>query len=428
MKKIVKIIGGGLAGVEAAHFLANKGIEVHLYEMRPKKNTPAHHTSFLSELVCSNSLKSTSLNHASGLLKKEMEILNSLVLEAAFKNSVPSGQALSVDRHLFSEYITRKIVNHPKIVFHNEEVKSLDDEVTIIATGPLTSLDLVNELQKIILSKSLFFYDASAPIITKESIDLDIAYYKSRYDQDDDSYLNCPMTKDEYVNFYEQLIKAETVKLKAFEENYFEACTPIEVLAKRGIKTLLYGPLRPKGLALDKNNPPYAVVQLRQDNVHASLYNLVGFQTNLKYREQQRVFSLIPGLQNAEFIRYGLMHRNTYLNAPEILDKNLFLKAKPNVLIAGQLIGVEGYLESAVSGLISGIVAYLFLTKKEIILPPLETMTGSLINYIISAHPKHFTPMNANFGILINTSKKTRHKDVELAIKEMEKYWQKINE
>lgn len=428
IKKRIKIIGGGLAGVEAAYFLANKGIEVHLYEMRPKQTTPAHHTDFLAELVCSNSLKSTSLRHASGLLKKEMTILNSLILKAAHQTSVPSGQALSVDRHEFAKLITEKIKDHPLIFLHHEEVTKLDDELTIIASGPLTSPALTKEIQSLISEDLLYFYDASAPIITKESINLDIAYFKSRYDQLDASYLNCPMTKEQYELFYKELINAETIKLKDFETNYFESCTPVEVLAKRGFKTLLFGPLRARGLRRTEDDKSYAVVQLRQDNLIGSLYNIVGFQTNLKYSEQQRVFSLIPGLENAEFVRYGLMHRNTYLNAPAILDQNLFLKGKPNILFAGQLIGVEGYLESAMSGIVNGIVAYLFSNKKEIILPPLNTMTGSLINYIINASQTNFSPMNANFGILSNSHKKTREKDVEEAIIAMENYWQKINE
>ncbi|NCA96795.1 MAG: methylenetetrahydrofolate--tRNA-(uracil(54)-C(5))-methyltransferase (FADH(2)-oxidizing) TrmFO [Bacteroidia bacterium] len=424
----INIIGAGLAGVEAAHYLANQGHEVHLFEMRPKTMTPAHQTGDFAELVCSNSLKSNRLDNACGLLKEEMRIMNSLTMEVASKTAVPSGNALSVDRELFAKEITAKILQNKHIFIHHEEVTRLPDELTILATGPLSSDALIDNLNQVIGGDCLSFYDASAPIIAKSSIDFDIAYFKSRYEQGDDSYLNCPMNKEQYYRFVDELVSAKTVKLHDFESQYFEGCLPVEVIAKRGRDTLRYGPLKPKGLALDRSAPPYAVVQLRQDDLVASMYNIVGFQTNLTYGEQERVFRLIPGLEKAEFVRYGLMHRNTYINAPKALNGNLSLRNKPNIIIAGQLSGVEGYVESAACGLIAGIVAHHLALGKEALLPPTSTMIGSLLRYITKANPINFTPMNANFGILDNADKRHRDNDAQVALQAIGEYWKACNE
>ena len=424
----INVIGAGLAGVEAAFFLANKGHEVHLFEKRPHKMTPAHQSGLFGELVCSNSLKSNRLDNACGLLKEEMRAMQSLTMEAASFSSVPSGNALSVDREQFAKLITEKIRQNANIFVHSEDVKRLPDELTVLATGPLTSDELVDDISNIIGVKALSFYDASAPIISKDGINLHIAYFKSRYEQGDDSYINCPFSRDEYYRFVDELQKAETVKLRDFESQYFEGCLPIEVLAKRGVDTLRYGPLKPKGLALDRNHPPYAVVQLRQDNLIATLYNIVGFQTNLTYREQERVFRLIPGLESAEFERFGLMHRNTYINSPLALNDNLAIKNKDNIIVAGQLSGVEGYVESAATGIIAGIIAHHIAIGKEAPIPPSSTMIGSLIRYITKANPHGFSPMNANFGILANADKRHRQKDAEKALAAIKEYWTSANE
>ena len=424
----INVIGAGLAGVEAAFYLANKGHEVHLFEKRPQVMTPAHQSGLFAELVCSNSLKSNRLDNACGLLKEEMRIMNSLTMEAAALSSVPSGNALSVDRELFAKIITEKIRQNKHILIVSEDVKTFSEELTIVTTGPLTSDALVDELVTIIGPNALSFYDASAPILTKESINFDVAYFKSRYEQGDNSYINCPFNKDEYYQFIEQLVNAKTVVLHEFESNYFEGCLPIEVLAKRGADTLRYGPLKPKGLALDRSNPPYAVAQLRQDNLIGSLYNIVGFQTNLAYSEQERLFRMIPGLEKAEFLRFGLMHRNTYINSPLVLDENLTLKNKNNIIVAGQLSGVEGYVESAATGIIAGIVAHQILNNKNSKLPPTSTMIGSLVRYITKANPETFTPMNANFGILENANKRHRDIDISNSLEAIKKYWEDVNE
>ncbi|HZJ89166.1 MAG TPA: methylenetetrahydrofolate--tRNA-(uracil(54)-C(5))-methyltransferase (FADH(2)-oxidizing) TrmFO [Bacilli bacterium] len=424
MKKVT-IIGAGLAGAEAAYFLARNGIKVTLYEMRPEKVTPAHQTGNFAELVCSNSLKSENLEHASGLLKKELAVLKSLILRAARATKVPAGSALSVDRELFSEYITKEIRKHKNIEVINEEVTKLPKGIVIVATGPLTSEALTKELQTLIGQDFLSFYDASAPIITKDSIDLNIAYFKSRYEQSDDAYLNCPFTKEEYDVFHAELKKAETVKLRDFEKKYFEACMPIEVLAKRGVNTMRYGPLKPKGLERKDYPKPHAVLQLRQDNLIGSLYNLVGFQTNLTYSEQERVFRLIPGLKEAEFVRFGLMHRNTFINAPAVLNRDFSLKMNKNVYIAGQLSGVEGYVESAANGLFVALNVLAALTKKEVKYPRI-TMLGALMHYVVHANPNNFTPMNANFGLLPSVKKKERlefAKEAILKTKEIAKLY-----
>lgn len=403
MEPKISIIGAGLAGVEAAYYLANKGYKVKLYEQKPLKKSKAHHSDFFAELVCSNSLKNKNLDNACGLLKKEMEMLNSIMIEAAKASEVPSGNALSVDREVFAKYITQKIKSHPNIEVIAEEVKEFKQGYTIVATGPLTSSDFSQYLQQKLGEDFLFFYDASAPIVTLKSINLNVAYYKSRYDQGDESYLNCPFTKEQFDRFYQELINGKTALIHEFDR-VFEGCMPIEVLAKRGEKTLTFGPLKPRGLEKDHERP-YAVVQLRQDNVNGDLYNIVGFQTNLTYGEQQRIFRLIPGLEKAEFIRYGLMHRNTFILAPKYLNRHLFLKDYPEVQIAGQLAGVEGYVESAASGLLAAIYLAKQIENKPFEDIPNETMLGSLINYLVLASPKNFSPMNANYGIMHNLLK-----------------------
>lgn len=398
MKKI-NVIGAGLSGSEAAYYLLKKGYEVHLYEMRPKKYDGAHETSLFGELVCSNSLKSNRLDNACGLLKEEMRQLGSLTMEAAKKTSVPSGNALSVDRYEFARFITNKLKEFPHLVIHNEEVTDFLPGINIIATGPLTSEKLSKRIENAIGENNLFFFDASAPIIEKDSIDMNIAYKKSRYEQDDASYINCPFSKDEYDKFYYELINAELAHVHDFDKAYFEGCMPIEVLAKRGYDTLRYGPLKPKGLQILSRPKFYAVAQLRQDNLIGNLYNLVGFQTNLTYPEQKRVFSLIPGLQNAKFVRYGLMHRNSYICSPIALNKDLSLKGNTDIYITGQLCGVEGYVESSAMGILVAMLVDQKLSNKEILYPPKMTMIGALYNYIIHANPHNFSPMNANFGI-----------------------------
>lgn len=403
MNKIINVIGGGLAGSEASLYLANHGYKVNLYEQKPIKMSPAHHSENLGELVCSNSLKSKKLDNACGLLKEEMKYFSSIMMQASSHSEVPAGNALSVDRDLFSEYITNKIKNHPNITLVNEEVNSLKDGINIIATGPLTSDSLSKTLMEMLGQDHMYFYDAAAPIIEASSINMDIAYRKSRYDQGDDSYINCPFTKEQYDIFYNELINGQIASLHEFDK-VFEGCMPIEVMAKRGEKTLRFGPLKPKGLEYN-GNKPYAVLQLRQDNVSATLYNMVGFQTNLTYAEQKRIFSLIPGLENAKFVRYGLMHRNTFICAPKHLNPDFSLKEYPDVYVVGQLSGVEGYVESAMSGLLCAVHLVRKLEGKEFKKMPNETMMGSLVNYICNASIKGFAPMNANFGIMMNLLK-----------------------
>lgn len=426
MKK-VNVIGGGLAGSEACYFLLKQGYEVHLYEKRPLKMTPAHHTGLLGELVCSNSLKSKRLDNACGLLKEEMSHLGSIMMEAARLTEVPSGNALSVDREQFAEKITSILGSFPNFHLHHEDVKEPKDGVTIIATGPLTSDDLATYLSKQIGQDSLFFFDASAPIVKKDSINMNIAYRKARYDQGDDSYINCPFSKEEYEKFYYELTHAELAMLHDFDKNYFEGCMPIEVMAKRGPETLRFGPMKPKGLQMMDRPKAYAVVQLRQDNMFGDLYNIVGFQTNLTYPEQKRVFRMIPGLENAEFVRYGLMHKNIYICSPLILENNLSMKTNPNVFLAGQLIGVEGYVESAAMGILAGIYAYEKLENKQFKELPLNTMIGSLKNYIIHANPKDFSPMNANFGIFYGANQTSREELANKSLKLIDEWKESIN-
>ena len=367
------------------------------------KMSPAHHSEGLGELVCSNSLKSKKLDNACGLLKEEMKYFSSIMMEASSFSEVPAGNALSVDRDLFSEYITNKIKNHPNITLISEEVIELKEGINIIATGPLTSDGLSKTLMTMLGQEHMYFYDAAAPIIEASSINMDIAYRKSRYDQGDDSYINCPFTKEQYDIFYNELINGQIASLHEFDK-VFEGCMPIEVMAKRGEKTLRFGPLKPKGLEYN-GNKPYAVLQLRQDNVSATLYNMVGFQTNLTYGEQKRIFSLIPGLENAKFVRYGLMHRNTFICAPKHLNPDFSLKEYSDVYVVGQLSGVEGYVESAMSGLLCAVHLVRKLEGKEFKKIPNETIMGSLVNYICNASIKGFAPMNANFGIMMNLLK-----------------------
>lgn len=403
MEKKVIVIGAGLAGSEAAWQLAKRGVNVDLYEMRPKKMTPAHKTQNFAELVCSNSLRANNITNAVGLLKEEMRRLDSLIIKCADATQVPAGGALAVDRDKFSEMITETIKNHPNINVIEEELTQIPkgDIPVVVATGPLTSDALSQDIRTYTKQEGLYFYDAAAPIIEKDSIDMNKVYLKSRYDKGEAAYLNCPMTKDEFFNFYNALITAEAAPLKEFEkEIYFESCMPFEEMAKRGEKTLLFGPMKPVGLEDPKTDKrPYAVVQLRQDNSEGTLYNIVGFQTHLKWGEQKRIINMIPGLENANIVRYGVMHRNTYLNSPQLLEKTYKLKEEKNIYFAGQMTGVEGYVESAASGIVAALNALYNQEDKQIIFPT-ETMIGAMANYIVDNTNKNFQPMNANFGII----------------------------
>ncbi|WP_422395251.1 FADH(2)-oxidizing methylenetetrahydrofolate--tRNA-(uracil(54)-C(5))-methyltransferase TrmFO [Paenibacillus amylolyticus] len=409
----VTVIGAGLAGTEAAWQIASRGVRVKLYEMRPVVKTPAHHTDKFAELVCSNSLRANGLTNAVGVLKEEMRMLNSLVLSAADKHAVPAGGALAVDRDGFSGEITSTLHQHPLIEVVNEELTSLpEDGIVVVATGPLTSPALSEQIKALMGEEYFYFYDAAAPIIEKDSIDMNKVYLASRYDKGEAAYLNCPMTEEEFDVFYEALITAEVAQLKEFEkEIYFEGCMPIEVMMKRGKQTALFGPMKPVGLVNPHTGElPHAVVQLRQDNAAGTLYNLVGFQTHLKWGEQKRVFSLIPGLENAEFVRYGVMHRNTFINSPKLLLPTYQFKERPNLFFAGQMTGVEGYVESAASGLIAGMNAAKAALGQELVVLPVETTLGSMAQYITTADFKHFQPMNANFGLLPRLETKIRNK------------------
>lgn len=408
----MNVIGAGLAGSEAAWQLAKRGIAVDLYEMRPVKQTPAHHTDKFAELVCTNSLRANGLTNAVGVIKEEMRILDSIIIEAADRASVPAGGALAVDRHEFSSYVTEKVKNHPLVTVHLEEVTEIPEGTTIIATGPLTSEALADKIKLLTGEEYLYFYDAAAPIIEKDSIDMDKVYLKSRYDKGEAAYLNCPMTEEEFTTFYEALISAETAELKNFEkEVFFEGCMPIEVMAKRGIKTMLFGPLKPVGLEDPKTGKrPYAVLQLRQDDAAGTLYNMVGFQTHLKWGEQKRVFGLIPGLENAEIVRYGVMHRNTFINSPVAMKKTYQLKTRDNLFFAGQMTGVEGYVESAASGLAAGINAARFVLGEDLIEFPVESAIGSMAHYITNTNTKTFQPMNVNFGLFPELPEKIKAK------------------
>ena len=399
----ITIIGAGLAGSEAAWQAAQRGVRVKLYEMRPVQSTPAHHTNLFAELVCSNSLRAAGLENAVGLLKEEMRRLDSVIMRCADEHQVPAGGALAVDRHHFARGVTQIVSEHPNITVVREEVKTIPEEgMVIIASGPLTSEDLAADIGRLTGEEYLYFYDAAAPIITYESLDHDKVFRASRYGKGEEAYLNCPMTEEEYNRFYTELINAETTPLKHFEkEVFFEGCMPVEIMAARGPQTLVYGPLKPVGLTDPRTEKrSYAVVQLRQENLEGTLYNLVGFQTHLKWPEQKRVFSLIPGLEQAEFVRYGVMHRNTFINSPKLLKSTLQFKRKPDLFFAGQLTGVEGYLESASGGLIAGINAARLALGQELVVFPGETAMGALCQYITTAEPKHFQPMNVNFGLL----------------------------
>lgn len=412
MVKTVNVIGAGLAGSEAAWQLAEAGVPVNLYEMRPVKSTAAHHTADFAELVCSNSLRGNGLTNAVGVLKEEMRRLNSLVISSADETAVPAGGALAVDRNDFSGLITQKLKTHPLVTVISEEITKIPKGITIIATGPLTSEALAEEIVEYNGSHGFYFYDAAAPIIDSSTIDRDKVYLKSRYDKGEVAYLNCPMTEEEFMRFYEALITAEVAPQKEFEkEKFFEGCMPIEVMAKRGIKTMLFGPMKPVGLEDPKTGKrPYAVIQLRQDNAAASMYNIVGFQTHLKWGEQKRVFQMIPGLENAEFLRYGVMHRNSFMNSPELLRPTYQSKKRDDLFFAGQMTGVEGYVESAGSGLVAGINAARLAKGEELIEFPHETAIGSMAYYITHAEGKHFQPMNANFGLFPSLPERVRDK------------------
>ena len=440
MKDFINVIGGGLAGTEAAYQIAKRGIKVKLYEMKPNKYSPAHANQNLAEIVCSNSFKSNLHTNACGLLKEELRAMDSLLIRIADNTAVPAGQALAVDREIFAKKVTEAIKSNPNIEVINEEVvdleKLIEEAITIVATGPLTADELAKNISKITAQDKLYFYDAAAPIVTKDSINFDIAFWGDRYEQerekdeeieewkerlkntkDKQNYINLPMNKEEYENFYKNLIDAEVVELHQFEKReIFEGCMPIEIMAKRGEDTLRFGPLKPVGFTDPRTGKrPYALVQLRQDDTEGNIFNLVGFQTNLKYGKQKRVFSMIPGLENAEFVKYGVMHRNTFIDSSHLLTNTYKMKSIKNLYFAGQITGVEGYVESISSGLMAGInAANEFNGKKEFILP-IETMTGALANYISTPNEK-FQPMNANFGIVPGLEKRIKDKKEKYTI------------
>ena len=423
----INIIGAGLAGCEAANFLASKGIKVNLYEKRPKEKSPAHHTDLFGELVCSNSLKSKKLDNACGMLKKEMEELGSLMIEASKVSEVKGGDSLNVDREVFAKYITEKIKSNSNINIIYEDVKTIKDGINVICTGPLTSNDLLDEISRLSGEKIYGFFDASAPIVYKNSLDLTNVTFQSRYEEnDDDTYINFPLTKEEYDVFYNELINAKKALLHDFDTQYFESCLPIEVIASRGYKTLLHGPLKPVGFNFKEM--PYAVVQLRKDDLIGDFYNIVGFQTNLTYPEQKRVFSLIPGLQNAKYVRYGLMHRNSYIYAPKVLDDYSRLKINKNIYIAGQLSGVEGYVESAASGLLVGYYVYAQLLNKEVRPLSFNTCLGALLRYITHTGMNNFSPMNANFGIIYKANSMDKGEVLARSLKDIENFKKQFNE
>ncbi|PGA09779.1 FADH(2)-oxidizing methylenetetrahydrofolate--tRNA-(uracil(54)-C(5))-methyltransferase TrmFO [Bacillus mycoides] len=410
--QVVNVIGAGLAGSEAAYQIAKRGVQVKLYEMRPVRQTPAHHTDKFAELVCSNSLRANTLTNAVGVIKEEMRLMDSVIIRAADECSVPAGGALAVDRHEFAAKVTEYVKNHPNVTVMNEEITEIPEGPTVIATGPLTSPDLSAQLKKLTGEDYFYFYDAAAPIVEKDSIDMNKVYLKSRYDKGEAAYLNCPMTEEEFDRFYEALIAAETVPLKEFEkEIFFEGCMPVEVMASRGRQTLVFGPMKPVGLEDPKTGKtPYAVVQLRQDDAAGTLYNIVGFQTHLKWGPQKEVLQLIPGLENAEIVRYGVMHRNTFINSPNLLRPTYQYKQRDDLFFAGQMTGVEGYVESAASGLLAGInAARLVQGQEPVVLPPVTAM-GSMANYITATNAKNFQPMNANFGLFTPLEKKIKKK------------------
>ena len=411
-KDRINIIGGGLAGVEAARQITSFGINVSLFEMKPVRYSEAHKSENLAELVCSNSLKSNSIANAGGILKEEMRLLNSLVIEAADNTNVPAGKALAVDRNLFTEYITERIEKNSKIELRREVYSDIENDViNLIATGPLTSEELVNNIMKMTGQKNLYFYDSISPIINSDSIDYSKVFRASRYENEvEGDYINCPFSKEQYYAFANEIIKAEKVELHEFEDTgYFESCMPIEVMCERGIETLRFGPMKPVGLTDPKTGKiPFAVVQLRMENNRATMYNIVGFQTKLTYPEQRRIFRMIPGLENAEFFRYGSIHRNTYLRSPDLLNEFIQLESNKNIFFAGQITGVEGYVESAATGIIAGINAAMKFLGREMKPVPPESSIGSLISYISGFSGKNFQPININFGIYPDLGQKLK--------------------
>lgn len=422
----VTVIGAGLAGVEAVYQLVKNNIEVDLYEMRPHVSTGAHKSEYFAELVCSNSLRADGLGNAVGVLKHEMSMLDSLIIKMARKHAVPAGGSLAVDREGFSKEITDFIVNHPLVNVIREEVKKIPDGPVIIASGPLTSSSLSKEIGELLGSDYFYFYDAAAPIVSKDSINFNKAYYKSRYDKGEAEYINCPMTEDEFDAFYDALMNAEVVKPKDFEEKFFEGCMPFEEMARRGKQTLLFGPMKPVGL--DHNGQRFhAVVQLRQDNAVGSLYNIVGFQTHLKWGEQDKIIHMIPGLENANIIRYGVMHRNCFICSPKYLLPTYQYKYRQDLFFAGQMTGVEGYVESAQSGMVAGMNMVRYLQGLELLEFPRETIMGALSYYITHGNENDFQPMKANFGIVPDLEGKIKKKEkkelyASRAISKMEEF------
>lgn len=400
MTKVI-VAGAGLAGCEASYQLAKRGFDVELVEMKPQKKTPAQGEDTFAELVCSNSLKSTSLTTGPGLLKEEMRRMGSLLIEAADATALPAGSALAVDRQAFSSYVDHAIRSNPHITVVEKELDSIPDDPCIIATGPLSSEAMMEALKNLLHSDACYFFDAEAPIVTGDSIDMTKAYRKSRYDKGEADYINCPMDREQFEAFYDALIRAETVPIRSFEkEIYYEGCMPFEVMAKRGRQTLLFGPMKPVGLEMPNGKRPYAVVQLRQDNAEASLYNIVGFQTHLTWGEQKRILHMIPGLEQCEIVRYGVMHRNNYINSPRYVQETYQSNVRPDLFFAGQISGVEGYMESGSSGLLAGINMARYLSQKELLVLGPETMTGALAHYIANGDASDFQPMGANFGIV----------------------------
>lgn len=435
------VVGGGLAGSEAAWQAAQRGVRVLLYEMRPHRLTPAHTTGWLAEIICSNSLGSDELENASGLLKAELRFLGSLLMACADRTAVPAGKALAVDRELFARCVTEHLERHPNITIIREEVTEIPDVPSILATGPLTSDALAAAIQRLTGREHLYFYDAISPIVAADSIDMSICFKGSRYGRGEDpdgDYINCPMTKEEYEAFVDALIHAETIPLRDFEREdprFFEACLPIEVLARRGREALAYGPLRPTGLIDPRTGrQPYAVVQLRRDNRAGTMYSMVGFQTNLKWPEQRRVFRMIPGLQNAEFLRYGQMHRNTYINAPALLEPTMQFRGRPDLFFAGQITGAEGYVGNIATGLVAGVNAARLLRGRPPLTFPITTMIGALCDYLAHADPRDFQPMKANFGLLPPLERPPRDRReralayARRALADLERFWAAVGE
>lgn len=418
MNETVTVIGAGLAGSEASYQLAKRGIKVKLYEMRPKKLTPAHKTGLFAELVCSNSLRANGLENAVGLLKEEMRMLDSLIIRCADASKVPAGGALAVDRDIFSSLVTKEIRKNPLIEVIEEEITEIPEGPVIIATGPLTSDAFSIKIKELINEEYLYFYDAAAPIIELDSINMDICYKKSRYDKGDADYINCPMNKKQFDTWHRELINAKTTEIKDFELKVFEGCMPFEEIARRGYQTLLFGPMKPVGLTAPNGDRPYAVVQLRQDNIEGTLYNIVGFQTHLTFGEQKRIIQMIPGLEKASIVRYGVMHRNTFINSPLLLTRNYQLRENENIYFGGQITGVEGYVESAGSGLVSAISLARKLEGKEEIIFPESTIIGSESYYISHSSISRFQPMNANYGIIQKLDYKHSKKDRKRLYKE----------